>query len=388
MPPRPASRLAVAAFAVIVAGFASLCGADANSEFEQRRDEEHRNSDAMIGSLPSLGERPMGGLLQVSLENKALVVRTPLPNSEGDGYLRCKVTDLGLTALIRVAGIPATAPSPAKPVVLQFNCTDYRKPLQIITLAITSQPSALTINKSTQFPKGGYGNILLTQQPSDMSPGGGSVQLTVNEASREGVAGVNIAVGAADFFTFVCLYPHETDAYIRPLLHDFGQESVFAPDPLIAAQVFDEIWVADPVATRQVQALLPALDQDDFRDRGRALRDLQKLGRAGAGVLMHLDRRTLTPEQNARVDLALAPFPQVSVKEALRLRGDPVFLLDCLYGDDEKLRKVALDRLRQITDPSIEFDLAATPAARAAAIAALRQRLLGGPSREPTPAPR
>ena len=190
---------------------------------------------------------------------------------------------------------------------------------------------------------------------------------------------MNIDLQASDFFSLVHGHPDECDAYVRPLLRDLGQEGIFAPDPLVAWQVFAETWKPDPAIARQIQGLLPGLDVDDFHLRAQASRELEKLGREGAAVLIHLDRTHLTPEQNARVDLALAPYAQLSTKQAAHLRSDPAFLLDCLYSDDATLKTVAMARLRQVSDPALQFDLTADVPARNAAIATLRVRLAPAP---------
>ena len=374
---------AFAAFGVLFAGLASPVHGDANSEFEQRRNEERKNSDAMLANVSHLDERNISSVLRIGVENKAVRIRTTLRNTEREGFMQVKIADLGVIALIRVTGAAPTDSRPAGPAaaivpkVLQFQFTDYRKPLQISTLAVTLQATGCTINKSSQFPGGGYANTCLTQQGSDVA-GGGSVQLTVNEAGREGVAPVNLSLDAVDFFSFVRAYPAETDAYLRPMFHELGQEGVFAPDAFLAWQVFTELWTPDPAMNSQVNALLPALDQDDFRTRDQAVLDLEKLGRAGAAALMHLDRRRLTPEQNSRIDLPLTPYPQLSMKDAERLRSDPAFLLDCLYSEDLPLRKAALGQLRAVSDQAVEFDVTVNRDSRAKAVEGLRKKVLGG----------
>src|SRR5205823_5273297 len=118
-------------------------------------------------------------------------------------------------------------------------------------------------------------------------------------------------------------HPQEVERYLRPLLHDLGQDAQFAPDPLIAWQVFATQWAADPAVAAKVKALLPELNASDFRRRDAAQQELEALGKAGATAITRLDRRALSPEQNVRLDRVLAPFNQLSAKEAARRRSDP-----------------------------------------------------------------
>jgi hypothetical protein len=349
--------------------------ADANSEFELRREEERKNYDTMIGNMPAMNHQSLRDILRLEIEARALAIHTPLDTTANGGYMRVKIADLKISGLIRIQR-DAKAPKEAPPTLYQLNLTDYTKPLQITTLSVNTQQLYCSISRSSQFPSGGYRNVSLMQQLNPISLGGGSAQLTVNESGKDGGPPLNIEIQAPDLFTLMRLHRYECDHYIRPLCREISQEGIFAPDPLVAWQVFSELWKPDAAISDHVKNLLPALNEDDYRARGKASYELKTLGRNGAAVLIHLDRRTLTPEQNARIDLALAPYVQLPVKEALRLRSDPVFLLDCLYSEDAALRYAALAHLRQITDPALKFDADADPDARSAAIAALRKRLV------------
>jgi hypothetical protein len=374
------SRLGRITFGLVVAILPALLHASPESDFETRRDQERKNYDTMIANMPMLDVHRLADVLRVTMENKELVVRTHLPSTVSDGYMRAKFTDHDVAGLVRIQGgaIPPTL-TPVVPSLLQFNLTDYTQAGRITTLSVNTQAAYCSISKSTQYPGGGFRNTLLIQQMSRVSEGGGSIHLTVNEVGRDGSSPVNVELQGNDFFSLLHNHPGECEAFVRPLLRELGQESIFAPDPLVAWQVFAETWKPDPAVDHQIQGLLPSLNSDDFHLRWQASRELEKLGRDGAAVLIHLDRTRLTPEQNARVDLALAPYAQLPAKEAVHLRSDPGFLLDCLYSDDAVLEKLALGRLREVADPTIQFDINADPATRAAAIAGLRLRLVPTP---------
>jgi hypothetical protein len=361
---------------LILAGVCAVVRATPESEFETRRDQERRNYDTMIGNMPLLDVHRLGDIFRLTVENKELVVRTQLTNTASEGYMRVKLGDQQSAGLVRIQGGATLPEHPAIPALLQFTLTDYTQAMRITTMSVNSQASYCSITKSTQFPGGGFHSTSIIQQMGRLSDGGGSIHLTVNEVGRDGSSPVNVELQASDFFTLIHTHSEECDAYIRPLLRDLGQEAIFAPDPLVAWQVFSETWKPDPAVSQQIQKLLPGLDVDDYHKRDEATRELEKLGRDGAAVLIHLDRSKLTPEQNARVDLALGPYAQLPAKQASHLRSDPAFLLDCLYSDDASLKKVALERLREVADPTIQFDINAAPAVRNAAISALRLRLV------------
>jgi hypothetical protein len=402
----------VAAFGVFLAVLHGLALADANSEFEQHREEERKSTDAMLAHLPALDERNIGGLLRIAVENKVLVLQTGLANTERDGFMRVKVADLGLAAVVRVTGAApaatrpaATAPAttapvtrptttaaattvsetagpalaPVIPAFFQLQFTDCRKPLQIDAVTVTLQSGTVQINVSSQFPDDRFANVCLTQRCDADAVRGARMHLTINEGGRSGAAPINLSIEAADFFTLVRQHPAVADTWLRPMFRELKQERVFAPDPLIAWQVFPELWTADPAISRKVKELLPVFEQDDFHARSQALLDLEKLGREGAAVLLRLDRAPLSAEQNARIDLALGPYPTLTEKYARQLRSEVMFLLDCLYSDDLALRRLALEKLRAtLSKETIAFDVGAGPEVRAAAVEVLRKQLVRG----------
>src|SRR2546427_724382 len=103
----------VAAVGAALAVLPNVAHADANSEFEARREEERKNYDTMIAGMPLLNEQSIGRLLRASVENRILIVRTQLGSTNGDGYMRVKLTDPGMSGLIRIQGgvqRPATEP--------------------------------------------------------------------------------------------------------------------------------------------------------------------------------------------------------------------------------------------------------------------------------------
>ena len=275
-------------------------------------------------------------------------------------------------------GVEKVVPDWGEPDQFRMQVVDFPAPKRSSNLGVTTsnEPSQLMIMKTVQITNGPSQQVIISQQRGPQSNGGGMIQLSVTEFRAPGAAVETLNYGSPDFFTFLRQHPREANMYVRPLLRELGQESVFAPEPMIVWQVFNDLWKPDPQIARRVEELLPKLNADDYHERDSALAKLQHLGRDGAAVLMHMDRSKLSPEQNARVDRALSPYAQLGGKEVARLKSDPGFLLDCLYADDAALRKAAAERLRAVAKPDLQFDVNADRAARSAAVAALRQQLL------------
>ena len=322
----------------------------------------------------------MSDLLQIRVENRLLSLHTNLESTgqNPDDAIRAKLDVLAGPALLHVQRQPAQKSGWGVPASFSLNSWDYPRPRQSTTLTMSMAAGpfdVLTLCRSDTRPDGTTQQIVLTQQHGLQSIGGGMVQLDV--VLGNGLRGTQqIHLTGRDFLSFLSEHPEATAQYVRPLFRALGQEPVFTPDPLTSWQVFSDLWTPDATALRKVKGILPKLDAEDYHARDAALAELQQLGREGASVLLHLDRSTLTAEQNARIDRALGPYSRLSTKEAFRLRSTPEFLLDCLYSDDLAIRKSALNRLRTITRPDLQFDVTADAPARVAAVAALRQQLL------------
>jgi hypothetical protein len=103
--------------------------------------------------------------------------------------------------------------------------------------------------------------------------------------------------------------------------------------------------------------------------REKALVELQKRGLPVAVAISHLDRRTLSDQQNVMLDAVMAPF-RPRGEDLSRLKIDRNFLLDCLYSDDLAIRVAARDCLGDQLREG--FDVNADLEARTAAIDAIR----------------
>ena len=338
--------------------------------------------DNFIRNMKPLDKHRISEVLELQVEKKYLVLHTPLNNITAEQSMRATFEEIHGLAIVAIRRDDRSDLS-VEPTTFSLTVMDFPAPRQTTTISVSqsTQPNQLTISKTVQTTNGPFHQVIFTQQKAGFSAAAGLVQLMITESSSQGVAPEQLNLEGPDFNSFVRDHPAETEQYVRPLLRELGQEAVFAPDQLLAWEVFSDLWKPDAPVTQRVQGLLAGLNSTDYHQRDTTLGSLRELGRSGAAVLIHLDRSKLTPEQNARIDLALVPYAQLSMSEAARRRSDPGFLLDCLYADDVALRKAAIDRLRQVIRPDLQFDVNADPQARSTAIQVLRPQL------QPSPAP-
>jgi hypothetical protein len=337
---------------------------------------QQRNTDEnYVRSLKPLGKHRLDEVLEIRVEKKFLVLHTPLIGL-ASGEFRTTFDGLPGAAVISSSREDSTDSS-TEPPVFAVRVTNFPNPKKTVTINVNqdSQRGSFAISRAVLVLPG-FQQVVFHQQRGPSTGGAAFVQLMITESHAPTVAPEQLNLEAADFVSFVREHPAETERYLRPMLHELGQEAVFAPDRLLAWQVFSDLWKPDAAVTQRVQALLPSLNSNNYHERDSTLGQLKHMGRDGAAVLMRLDRSSLTPEQNARIDRALLPYAQLSLKEAARLRSDPGFLLDCLYSEDATLRKAAITRLRQITRPDIQFDVDADEDARSTTIQSLRPLLL------------
>lgn len=334
------------------------------------------NFETFAGRLKLISQRRMSEVMQIRMEGKDLLLRTPLANSI-EQQLRVNlegIPGIGIVTLKR----DEHAQGLAAPLAFSLAIGDFPEPRKSTNLVVTldANSRALTFSSLVQITNGRVDEVIFTQQKSPGAGDAGFVQLIIIRSRTLGSAPEQLTLQSPDFLSFTREHPAETEQHLRPLFRQLQQEAVFAPDALVAWQVFSDLWRPDPSIARQVDLILPGLNSDDYHARDAAQLRLEQMGRGGAAVLIHLDRRHLTPEQNARVDCALSPYARLPAREAARLGTDAGFLLDCLYSDNVDLRTAALNRLRTMVGPALQFDVNADSDTRAAAVRELRARLV------------
>jgi len=197
----------------------------------------------------------------------------------------------------------------------------------------------------------------------------------------------DLKLSAANILELRRKYPLEVAKYVEPIFRDLHQEAILGQvDPKLAWEVFAPLFTPPPDLHSKVSALIKKLDADSFPDREAASAELQKLGPAAAMVLMRTPRAGMSDEQTTRIDALVASYKPVSEDEAIKLRKDKFFLMDCLYCDDLQIRQWALAELQKSLGHAVAFDVSMPTEQRQAAVSQLRTQVLGvttRPSRSP-----
>jgi hypothetical protein len=344
--------------------------AQADGEWEARRQEQQKTYDNLLHNLP-LEKANLRDILRLNVENRMLILRTSIPSTQGDGYSLANLPKLKKPALVRIQSGTDKQTNPVIPTNFQFTINDYSVKNRITTLSISEQQNYITISKSCQFPEG-YSNIQFIERMGDNDR---SAQLIISENGIKDEPSLNINIETSDFFVLLNNYPDECHLWLRPLLREIDQENVMAPDPMIVWQVFSDQWKSDVKIQRQIKELILQLDDDDYRIRENATLSLEKFGRDGALVIMYLNRQNMTNEQRARIDRILSNYIYLTPTEIIYHRRDLVFLIDCLYCNDSLLRKAAFSLIKEWTNTNIQFDVNSNEETRAEKIAFLRKEL-------------
>jgi hypothetical protein len=369
----------LAAAAMLTAALPTPARADPASDFRRTQAFQERNWQNYLNEMPALDakhpSRTSADLLALSVENGQLILHTPLASTPPGQEQKVKIDPSNDWSLLNVVGGAAGA-GPVVPFNFILRTTEFA-PDHTDTLMIQHVRNALLmIMRQSQSPSGMYLVQLQIQYPNAMQPGGGGdCRLTVID-QRHNRMSPAVTLISNGFSAFTREHPVEAEKYIRPLLHQFGQDAAMAPDPMLAFQVFSDQWTPDAAMITKVKTLVASLGSTDFHARTRAQHDLADLGKDAAVVLMQLDRTKLTPEQNARVDKVLAPYLPVDASAAAKLRTDPAFLVNCFYSDELIIRKAAFAQLESFTKLKLNFDPAAAPPTRTAAIPAVLKQLM------------
>jgi hypothetical protein len=380
------AQFTLALIACVALGQSAIAQVDRTypDQFEARRTQQLRNNEAGISAMPLLeGVRHVNQVIDVRVVNGHLVVRTTLPTTRSGGYERANVAELACPLLVRVVGGRRSAiGEPVAPAEFLLQLADYTRPGRTVSISLTQSgnltqngAALLTLLQTRETPAGtNIVQFTAQRHPGMAVPGG--VQLVVNGTNARGEMPLSVFLVAPDWATFVRRYPKETSAYLRPVLAELGQDAVFAPDPAVALQVFQENAQPSPAQIDRVVRLLPDLSSADYHRRDRATAALRAIDEDALRVFLHTDRSGLSAEQNLRVEQVLVPMGLLPPAETKRLRQDPAFLLDCLYSADPATRAAAANMLRKVVKLDLSFDPEAAPEVRAAAIRELRAKVL------------
>ena len=330
-------------------------------------------SEKFFSDMQMLGDRRIEDLLHIRLEGKVLAFSSPSAATPGEKQMRVRVEGLPGNGYVAIHRDPITRELDR----FELSVTEFPRPNRASTLQIRCEPDKgrLYITQTSEID-GGHQHTMLLQERGSEGYTAPFIQLSVSNSSADGHSAQQFEYSAADFVSLLRDKGEAANLYLRPLLRRIEHEQLFCPDPTTAWEVFSDIRAADPAALRRINELLPKFNDPQYRVRRSAFLELKRLPQpAGADAVRHLNRAGLTPQQNVMLDLYLAPLTPVPEAKASELRADPTFLLDCLYCEDIQIRRAALDRLRTLFHPELEFDLEAPAEIRALAVAGLRKQL-------------
>ncbi len=329
----------------------------------------------------------MSQVIRLRCENGAWSMSSDLPAAIKAGSTRVTIdglagmTSIGITRtwrLVSARGLDSLN-------LVNENFSDARA-LQI-TSSITWQSGNFSISRQTRTDDG-WESISLGNDDTDgdgvqLPPGG--VALQVQSFDKADHPKIALSLAAPDVATLARRYPREVARYLRPFLREMRLESMFAPDPRIAWQVFAARLRTDPAILQKINDVLPALDDNDSYKRAEAVAEIRKLGIPGGIAIVNMDRSRLSVQQSVLLDASLAPFRPSRAESPAECRADPGWLLDCLYCEDAMIRQAAFDCLRELLKHEIVVDIEAGPARRIAAVDSLRAKLF--PATRPTTQP-
>ena len=362
---------------LLCGALAVLCVASpvraADDEIRKQWEMQKSLSEKFFSDMQMLGERRIEDLFHLRLEGKVLAFSSPAAATPGEKQMRVRVEGIAGNGYVAIHRDPITRELDR----FELSITDFPFPNRATTLQVKCEldKGRLYITQTSEID-GGHQHTMLLQERGSEGYTAPFIQLSVSNSSPDGHSAQQFEYSAADFVSLVRDNPEPANLYLRPLLRRVEHEQLFSPDPVTAWEVFSDIRAADPAALRRINELLPKFNDPQYRVRRSAFLELKRLPQpAGADAVRHLNRAGLTPQQNVMLDLYLAPLTPVPEAKASELRADPTFLLDCLYCEDIQIRRAALDRLRTLFHPELEFDVEAPADIRALAVAGLRKQL-------------
>lgn len=230
-------------------------------------------------------------------------------------------------------------------------------------------------------------------QPADpKSPGGGSsspAQIIV-EYTQSPQQPVKLAVTAngetrtieADSLWHLLMFQSELSGrYLVPILELLRPDWQLMSTAGELKQTLLQVARAGQAANWiRWAALVAQLADEHYAVRQHAERQLRAAGRAALPYLQSLQRSELDAEQWRRVseiiDASTDYHEDSPQRIATRLMDDRTVWLEFLADSQESTRRTAADRLAALVGAKIDFDPAASPAARDKQIAAVRARLI------------
>lgn len=336
---------------------------------------ERAKMEASVSGLPRENLPSLSSLVRFVIRDQALIA---YPNAQVKAsYARLDVPETtGPITILFYAAAPGLQADPPNFRILHHDLSPKDLAQSITTIAMTG--GRLTVTRDVESDDA-QSSVQLIAAPPAAAPDSDdpAVVLYLSRFNkRTNQSELNLRRAANTFRELCTKYPDETNRYLRPIFADYGQDvDVFSPGSRAAWQVMSEYFRPDDAQRKQVAELLAKLDAEEFQDRLAAQNQLKKLGQPAALVLMRIDRSTLSPQVRSSVDAILEPFVPLTAEEAGKSRDDVNFLLDALASEDPQLRGLVWNRLRELTQTTIDFDPNADATTRSQSLVKLRRAL-------------
>jgi hypothetical protein len=341
---------------------------DREKLIELQRSHQQKN----LAEDTPLPQTRMSQILQLRVENRQLVVNTPL--KAPIVKQRADVPELGLPAELSYTESVAGDPESGQ---FEFTLLDYPDKLTSVRVHLQGQANVgnadISLDSSIQSGPNGehFARAMYTQTATRVTFQAFGTANTEDQDSQ------TITLVEKDFASLREKHSAIMETWLRPVLRRLQQDVVFATDSNAAWEALADDWPVRQAAAAKVEQLLPDLDSPRWVTRNSAVKELAKLGRDGATVVMHRSRTGLSLEQNVRLDEMLSRFRPLPTERARVLSNSVDFLLDCEYSDDVTVRKLAAGRLTKILGHSLSFPVDAGQAEREEAISRIRAGLHG-----------
>lgn len=272
--------------------------------------------------------------------------------------------------------------------LMDRDLTDIRK--GIVYTTVVANNGRVFITRDSESRDNGLTSVQYIQDPPSME---GEMRedpparLYVNRTNPiPGQPMIAFILKAPDFATLRRQHRGILDQFLRPILRDLHQEAaLFAISRNEGWQVLGQDSTPGPVAMERINAIIPRLGNENFRERERAAEEIRQLGPLASIALKNIDRGNLTLQQSSAIQALTEEWSLLPADEAQRLLNDKSFMIDVLYTEDADLRQRALDRLRVLTGNPVSLDPSPDAKSRAAAVAKLREQLT--PTTQPTTSP-
>jgi hypothetical protein len=226
----------------------------------------------------------------------------------------------------------------------------------------------------------GYLGILATQGDNNqglrvqLTQSNGRLTFTCDEIQQGSIKRILMAP-AASLRDLQTEHPREVRQYLAPLLRSLSGRMILRPGATDIYQIFTTV-TPDRAVVKKLDRLLSGLDSDDYAQRERASRELAALGAPGVLAALRRDNDDLSAEARSRLDKFIADHSTMTLERAKALR-DMDFLLDCMEDDEDAgVRRAAQSALGKLIGSPVHFDPDVNDKERAAAVDALRAKLV------------